>query len=177
MTSQGRPQSRLLVIDDRSENDQRASSGPAWRLITDRVMGGVSSGRLDSTEIAGRACLCMHGQVSLDNNGGFVQIGLDLAQGRNFDASGHTGVLLDIYGNGETYNVHLRTAALSKPWQSYRASFRAPPEWQTVALPFRQFRPHRVNSALDLALLTRIGLVAIGREFTAHLCVARIALY
>ena len=61
----------------------------------------------------------MRGDVSLENNGGFVQISLDLApDGHAVDASAWSGIEFDVFGNGEDYGVHLRTADLSQPWQS-----------------------------------------------------------
>ena len=91
--------------------------------------------------------------------------------------SNYEGVLLDVYGNGESYNVHLRTAAARLPWQSYRASFQAPARWQTVRLPFSRFEPYRINTPLDVGQVRRIGLVAIGRAFSADLCLGGLALY
>lgn len=49
-----------------------------WELVTDRVMGGVSNGRIEQTVINGRTAIRMTGRVSLDNNGGFIQIAADL---------------------------------------------------------------------------------------------------
>jgi len=56
------------------------------------------------------------GDVSLENNGDFVQIALDLAPDSNtFDASAWTGLQLDVFGNDEEYGVHLRTSDLTRP--------------------------------------------------------------
>ena len=115
--------------------------------------------------------------VWLENNGGFVQAALDLSGTPASDASEYAGVLLQVYGNGERYNLHLRTRDVRLPWQSYRASFEAPPRWQTLRLPFAQFSAHRIDAALDLRRLERAGIVAIGREFTSDLCIASLALY
>ena len=82
-----------------------------------------------------------------------------------------------MYGNDQKYNVHLRSDDVWLPWQSYRASFRAPGRWQTVRLPFDQFTGYRIGKKLDLEHLERIGLVAIGRAFSADVCVAEIKLY
>jgi hypothetical protein len=46
-----------------------------------------------------------------------------------------------------------------------------------VRLPFDQLTGYRIGKKLDLEHLERIGLVAIGRDFTADLCVAEIGLY
>jgi hypothetical protein len=168
---------RLLVLDDRSSGDSRALNGAHWRLVTDGVMGGVSQGHLDFDSVDGRPCLRMRGDVRLENNGGFVQVVLDLDRGGRLNAVGYTGLLLDVHGNAQTYNVHLRTGATRLPWQSYRASFQALPSWQTLRLPFTQFEPYRIETPLDPGDIHRVGVVAIGRKFQAELCVGRIALY
>jgi hypothetical protein len=141
-------------------------------------MGGVSDGRLDKDTVAGRRAVHLTGTVSLENNGGFVQMALDLRpDGRPLDASAWTGVALTLCGNAETYNVHLRTADLERPWQSYRHSVQAGAAWQTVQLPFAAFHAHRVTAPLAPARLTRIGLVAIGRAFEADVALADLRFY
>jgi len=148
-----------------------------WRLITDGVMGGLSSGTLRTARIADRACLRLRGQVRLDNNGGFVQMASDLNGGAPLDASAYRGLAIDVHGNGQGYKLHLRTDATTLPWQSYRADFTAGPQWERLHIPFADFRPHRLDAPLDTRRLRRLGLVAIGRAFEADLCLARLALY
>lgn len=164
-------------IDDFSRADGMSALGTPWRLVTDRVMGGVSDARMQRREIDDRQALCMEGGVSLENNGGFVQINLDLAPGGVLDASKFTGLRLVVRGNGERYNVHLKSIDISLPWQSYRAEFTAPNEWQEWRLPFDTFVPHRIEVGLDVQHLTRLGIVAIGRAFHAMVCVAEIGFY
>ncbi len=166
-----------LIIDDRSHGGLRSAVGTTWRVMTDTVMGGVSSGRLVPTEVAGRPCLRLRGEVSLENNGGFVQASLDLSPAGTLDARDFHGIELDVYGNGERYNLHLRTLDTRIVWQSYRAGFMADPRWQTVRLPFSEFSPYRIDQPLDLQSLRRLGVVAIGRTMQADLCIARIVLY
>lgn len=148
-----------------------------WQLITDGVMGGVSRGSCVAETVAGRAAMRMRGRVSTENNGGFIQITMDLAAGVPFDAGSFAGIALDVLVNGERYGAHLRTPDADRPQQSWRQEFVATPTWQTVRLPFAQFAPHRIERPLDPSRLRRIGLVAIGREFDADLSVARLALY
>jgi hypothetical protein len=167
----------LLMIDDRSSGDERSLLGTSWRLITDNVMGGVSSGRLTMDAREGRPCLRLQGDVRLENSGGFVQVALDVKREGALDASNYTGVQLEVFGNGEAYNVHLRSDDVWLPWQSYRATFYALPGWHTVRLPFADFDGYRIFTALDLKHLERIGIVAIGRAFAADLCLASLALY
>lgn len=158
------------IIDDLGREPPVAAIGSNWQLVTDQVMGGVSRGTMARETIAGRAAIRMRGEVSLENNGGFIQIALDLSpDGGSVDASAWSGIELDVCGNGEQYGVHLRTDALWKPWQSYRQIFTARAKWQTVQLPFDDFVPHRTDIPLDTHRLRRIGLVAIGRAFSSDL--------
>jgi len=166
-----------LIIDDRRSGKLDANIGTRWRLMTDTVMGGVSSGRLDPAVVAGRSCLRLTGEVSLENSGGFVQASLDLDPDGTLDARGYRGIELEVYGNDQDYNLHLRTADTRIVWQSYRAGFHAGPEWRTLRLPFSDFKPYRISQPLDLQTLRRLGVVAIGREMRADVCIGRVALY
>ncbi|MCG6937562.1 MAG: CIA30 family protein [Gammaproteobacteria bacterium] len=169
-------------IDDRSSGDFRSNAGVEWRLITDNVMGGLSSGQLTLDHYKNKNCLRMRGDVSTENNGGFLQIALslsDLSQSGNgaFDASAYDGIELEVAGNNESYNIHIRTSGLWLPWQSYRASFTAGGDWQTLRIPFASLQPYKTSRAFSQDKLKRIGLVAIGRGFQANLCLARISFY
>ena len=166
-----------MIIDDRSSNTLAATNGVRWRVISDTVMGGVSSGSIVPTVVEGRDCLRMTGEVSLENNGGFVQASLDLSAAGLLDAGEYAGIEIEVFGNGETYNLHLRTEDTRIVWQSYRASFQAQPNWQSLRLPFASFQPHRIDQPLDTRKLRRLGVVAIGREMKADISIARLLLY
>jgi len=165
------------LIDDFTVPDGRSRLGTAWRLATDQVMGGVSTARMQWREIDGRHALCLSGDVRLENNGGFVQINLDLAPDGTLDGRRFQGIRLVVQGNGERYHVHLKTSATRLPWQSYRATFNAGLGWHEVRLPFDKFVPHRLVPALDVARLRRLGVVAIGQPMRADICVAEIGFY
>lgn len=115
---------KLAIIDDLSREPPLSTVGTRWQLFTDQVMGGVSNGSMMREVVAGRPAICMRGDVSLENKGGFVQIAIDLMpEGKAKDASNWAGVELDVFGNGEEYNIHLRTDDLTQPWQSYARAF------------------------------------------------------
>lgn len=163
---------KLAIVDDLSREPPLSTVGTRWQLFTDQVMGGVSNGSMMREAVAGRPAIRMRGDVSLENKGGFVQIAIDLLpNGKAKDASNWAGVELDVFGNNEEYNIHLRTDDLTQPWQSYRQSFRASPQWQTVQFRFQDFTPYRTDIALDVRRLRRIGIVAIGRAFSADISV------
>lgn len=147
---------------------------PDWEYVADGVMGGVSSGQMRRETVEGRAAARLIGTVSLDNNGGFIQMAFDVT---GLDASGWTGIELDVIGNGEVYDLRLRTQDLTRPWQSYRTEFVAPRSWETVKLPFAAFDAHRTDAPLALQRLRRVGVLAIGRVFDADVAVAGVRLY
>lgn len=151
---------------------------PQWEYVSDQVMGGVSSGALsiDGPEAAQIAHLT--GRVSLENNGGFVQMAFDVGPGgAALDASEWRGIALDLRGNGQAYDVRLRTTQLTRPWQSFRTQITAPKNWETLELPFDRFIPHRTDATFDASMLRRVGILAIGRVFDVDVCVAKVRLY
>lgn len=151
---------------------------PDWQFVADTVMGGVSTGQFAREQVAGRAALRLTGRVSLDNNGGFIQMAGDLAPpGTLLDASGWTGIGFDSFGNGETYELRLRTDALTRVWQSFRAPFTAPPAWTPQRIAFDAFEAHRTEAGFDPARLRRIGILAIGRAMSADVAIAGLHLY
>lgn len=170
------------IIDDLSNPTGLSALGTRWQLVTDQVMGGVSQGTLAREEVAGRPALVMRGDVRLENNGGFVQMALDLgrpdaAGSRPLDARNWQGLEIDVCGAPKTYSLHLRTTDLERPWQSYRQGFPSQPEWRRLRLPFADFRPYRTVAPLDLSRLRRLGIVAIGHAFTADLAVGGVRFY
>ena len=166
-----------LTIDELANGEDLSALGTRWRVVSDRVMGGISDGRMTYEDIGGRRSLCLRGRVSLENNGGFLQLALDLSRDGTLDASPYEGVRLVVRGNAEAYNIHLKTEDTGLPWQSYRQSFETGSAWRDVRLPFNSFEPHRIDVPLDRRRLRRLGIVAIGRAFTADICVAEIRFY
>lgn len=165
------------IIDDRSSGNLKSCLGPEWRLITDKVMGGVSRGELGLDHYKGRDCLRMKGDVSTANNGGFLQIALSLTDAGDFDASAYAGIVIEVAGNDNFYNIHLRTSELVFPWQSYRSSFTATDDWQSIRIPFSAFVNYKTAQPFRADRLKRIGLVGIGRDFKAELYLASLRFY
>ncbi|WP_414980194.1 CIA30 family protein [Congregibacter sp.] len=166
-----------FLFDDFSE-PQRASNGFQWQYISDTVMGGVSQGAARHGVLASRPALQLGGTVSLENNGGFIQVALDLgALGETVDASAARGIAVCLCGDGGSYAINLRTADTQRPWQSYRSRMDSTEEWKTHYLPFSDFIAHRIEKPLDRCRLRRIGLISIGDPGPARVAVSRLALY
>jgi len=157
----------MHLVDDRSTGTPAASGGGCWRFVADTVMGGVSTGTMSVETVDGRPALRLRGQVSQANGGGFIQIALDLPAR---PASPWRAIELDVTGDGGRYGLHLRTTGMTRPWQSLRASFEAPPWWQTLTLPIEAFVPRTgfepVCILLDgerVALAPNVSLVVADR--------------
>lgn len=169
-----------LLIDDFARDDGVSSLATTWQRFTDRVMGGRSQATSAVEILDGRRCLRLTGEVSLANNGGFIQVALPLAaRDGALDARGWTGLRLLVRGagDGDGYYLHLRTADCRLPWQYYGAALPCGPEWAGVEIAFADFRPESLGEKLDVSRLRRLGVVAGKKAFAADVAVARIELY
>jgi hypothetical protein len=162
-----------LVLDDFADPAHDASG---WSVFTDRVMGGVSVAQGGVTVVHGRRALRLEGRVSLERNGGFVQMARDVGRaGAPLDAHGTVGLTLDVCGAPGSYFVHLRTVETRLPWQHYRAPLPVSAEWSTVMVPWTAFTPAGLSAPLEVRGLLRLGLVGGREAFDADLSLARLA--
>ena len=147
-----------------------------WRFFTDSVMGGESTGQVAFLKEGDRTYAHMTGDVSTENNGGFIQMRMDLPDAAPEDA---TGVRLIVRGNDQTYFVHLRTSGTMLPWQFYQAGFEVTGEWREVRLPFDNFRRSgRLLRAVPVVgSLKSIAIVAYGRDHEAGIDVREVGFY
>ncbi|MEM1129230.1 MAG: CIA30 family protein [Pseudomonadota bacterium] len=147
-----------------------------WRFFTDGVMGGVSQGQASFDREDDRPFARMTGTVSTENNGGFIQIRMDLPPGA---AQGTSGIRLVARGNNERYFVHLRTRATLLPWQYYQQGFEVGPDWAEVELPFDAFEPSGalLPSTPGTGGLKSIGIVAFGRDHEAQIDIRELGFY
>ena len=147
-----------------------------WRFFTDGVTGGVSSGQVTLLEEDGETYAHMTGRVSTANNGGFIQMRMELPDGTAEDA---TGVWLIVRGNEQRYFLHLRTSGTVLPWQFYQAGFEVTGNWGEVRLPFDAFtRSGRLLRAVPQAESLRSNaVVAYGRDHEAGIDVREVSFY
>lgn len=150
----------------------------SWEFIADTVMGGVSTGKMELSEGEQDGSVRMSGNVSLENNGGFIQIRRRIAkEGKYFDASGYEGVRIEVKGDGNEYAVHLRNSRTWLPWQFYQAMFETTGDWQTIELPFEGFKPYYLKKELKTSKLKTVAIVALFKEFKPNIEVRKIMFY
>jgi len=171
-------QESAFLIDDFSRADQLSALNTAWRSFSDNVMGGMSQGQHRFVELAGKRCIRLTGDVSLDNDGGFIQVALALGDREQpFDASQYQGIRVSVRGNNSRYYIHLRSLQTQRPWQYYAADFQTTEEWRTIEIPFSSFKPENLQEILNKTELLRIAVVAAWQDFTADVAVSRLEFY
>lgn len=147
-----------------------------WRFFTDGVMGGVSSGQVVFLDETGQTYARMTGKVSTANNGGFIQMRMDLTHPA---PEGSSGVRLVARGNDQRYFVHLRTGGTMLPWQYYQAGFAVTGEWTEIRLPFDSFKAsgRLLRPTPRPAGLKSVAVVAFGRDHEALIDILEIGFY
>ena len=159
------------MIIDNLENSKNRN----WVYFTDTVMGGVSQGKLAFMNENGENFYRMTGNVSTENNGGFIQFATGIEKiDKNFE-----GIKLRVRGNNENYQLHLRTKYTPAPWQYYSAEFNVTNEWKEVIIPFPTFKKSNFYQPgkFKSSNIKSIGIVAIGKDFEAEIDLGRIELY
>ena len=111
-----------------------ATNSPAWQIVNDDVMGGVSTSRF---EISTNGAV-FSGAVSLENNGGFASVRSSPARR---DLSGCDAFVIRVRGDGRRYKFTVRTeTGFDTP--VYQCAFTTRRgEWEEHRLPFKDFVP------------------------------------
>lgn len=170
--------SRPELIDDFTRLAPLAANGARWEFVADTVMGGVSTGGISFERTQGEPAMRLTGEISLENNGGFVQAALDLGgDAGEFDASNFTGIEITARSNGGAYAVNLRTSELHRPWQSYRHEIETGEDWRVLRLPFEGFDGSNTDLPLNPAKLRRIGIIAVGEAMAVDIAVSELRFY
>ena len=148
-----------------------------WSFFTDGVMGGLSQGKAVISNIDGIDCYHMTGDVTTENNGGFIQIRNRLKP--SISTKAYQGIYLKVYGNEEDYSIHVRTALTMAPWQYYKYSFKSNKKWNEIRAPFDKFKKSNAYQPSDLLgqKIKTIGLVAGFKNFKADICLSEIGFY
>ena len=156
-----------------------ADSGKYWQYVSDRVMGGVSDGKVTLEQDGEMFYARLTGIVSTRNNGGFIQLRSGVSfKNSEKDGKNLQGVRLNVRGNGETYEIHITTNDRVYRGDYYSATFKADSDWKMIDLPFNKFKRKRSNnSKLDAKNITRFGIVAYGREYVSDVSVSTIEFY
>ena len=141
-----------------------------WEFISDNVMGGVSTGTVEFLSINGNLNALIKGQVSTENNGGFIQIRYELNDTNLIETS---KIRVVAKGNNQKYFIFLRTKGTILPWQYYSHEFDVRSEYDEFILQIKDFKKSGMllSNQIDPKKITSIGIVAYGRDHLAELYV------
>jgi len=152
-----------------------SASEANWTMVSDQVMGGLSHGQMQMTEQG----VNMQGSVSLENNGGFLQIQWPMSGFvDDINMQSYQGVYIE-WCSHQTQELALlfKSTQLWMPWQSYRAQATASPEWQTIYLPFEAFTPYRTQTLLKPQRINKFSVLAGGQAMQVNVTVRQFGLY
>ena len=114
---------------------QTATNSPAWQVVNDGVMGGVSTSQFQLLTNGGAI---FSGVVSLENNGGFASVRSTPVRE---NLNGTDALVLRVRGDGRRYKFTVRTEAGFNAL-NYQAEFTTKRgEWEEHRLTFKDFMP------------------------------------
>jgi monofunctional biosynthetic peptidoglycan transglycosylase len=136
---------------------------PAWQIVNDDVMGGVSTSQFQ----VHATNAVFSGAVSLENNGGFASVRSATVR-QNLD--GLAAFVISVRGDGRRYKFTVRTeTGFDTPiYQCAFATKRG--EWEEHRLPFKEFIPTfrgRVLTnvpPLNPAKISSVGFIIADRQ-------------
>ena len=165
------------MVLDKLEDPGKTVQAQRWSFFTDGVMGGLSEGNAIISSVEGVPCYKMTGNVTTENNGGFIQIRTLINP--LIKAEDYSGIYLKIFGNNKYYSLHIRTPFTSAPWQYYSHKFKAENKWLKIKAPFTIFKKSNFYQPRELQnqYVKSIGLVAGFDNFSADVCLAEIGFY
>ena len=155
------------IFKDNFENQKK------WQFISDQVMGGVSSGKVEFFSDNNNFYARLTGNVSTENKGGFIQIRRKLEKP---SLKGAKFIEIIAKGNNQDYFVHLRTSGTLLPWQYYQISFKVDNDFKIFKLPINEFKRSSVflSKQINPKNITSIGVVAFGRDHSADIYIKEI---
>ena len=146
-----------------------------WQFISDQVMGGVSFGKKELLFEDKKQYLRMTGFVSLDNNGGFIQVRhklIDKVRSAN-------GIKINARGNNKKYRIHIRTKFTLLPWQYYSATFNVNKNWEIIKIDFNEFirSGTLLPKTFNVGHINSLAVVAYGEEYKVRIDLSELNFY
>ena len=161
----------FLLIFSTGLSSQPLNDPDDWRGITDQVMGGVS----DLYIMHSDGVFFMTGNVSTDNNGGFVR----LSNRVDINSNDFTGIKFKAKGNNETYEIHVTLKGLKiPPWSYFSQSFEVNNDWQEYEIFFKDLKRSSGFSASSMKAknIRDLSIAGFGRDFEVELAIKDISL-
>ena len=133
-------------------------------IVDDGVMGGLSQGKMKRAE---NGNLLFSGTLSLENNGGFSSLRMDVGL---LDLEDFQGFELKVKGDGRSYNLRLATdERFRRSPISFQSEFKTERgTWTTVRVPFSalkaSWRGMALKTAFDPAMIEQVGIILADKK-------------
>lgn len=126
-----------LIFDDPNEQQR-------WFAVDDDVMGGVSASGFRVKDNEGH----FHGEVSLENGGGFASVRRE-PNGFEPTLADANGITVTVRGDGRSYQLRLKSTSLGDA-SAYRVMFTpAQDRWETLHFAWHVFEAVRRGTILN----------------------------
>ena len=161
----------LLILFSMNTHAMPLDEPQAWQGVTDQVMGGVSNLAIRHTD----GVFYMSGNVSTDNNGGFVR----LSNRININSNDFKGIKFKAKGNNETYEIHVTLKGLKiPPWSYFSQGFDVNDDWQEYEILFKDLKRSSGFSAAPMKAknIRDLSIAGFGRDFKVDLAIKEISL-
>lgn len=161
----------FLLIFSMNIFSQQLNDPDTWRGVTDQVMGGVSNLIIRHSD----GVFFMSGNVSTDNNGGFVR----LSNRVDISSNDFKGIKFKAKGNNETYEIHVTLKGLKiPPWSYFSQSFNVTEQWQEYQISFKDLKRSSGFSAASMKAknIRDLSIAGFGRDFVVDLAIKDISL-
>ena len=160
---------------DLLQNTESENSLKKWEFVSDKVMGGISEGKLEIFKDKKNYFLRLSGIVSTENNGGFIQIRSNF----DVDEENFNGIRIKARGLPSEYFIHIRTSFLLLPWQYYSGKFVVSEVWEDHEILFEDFEKSNFYqpSLFSSSDIKSIGFVAFGKNFEPQLDILKAELF
>ena len=147
-----------------------------WSFVSDKVMGGVSSGNVEFLPLENNFLAHITGKVSTENKGGFIQIRRNLSK---INLENSKFIDITAKGNNQKYFIHIRTTGTILPWQYYQTDFNVNNEFKVFRLPINNFKRSSsfLSNKINPKRITSIGIVAFGRDHIADIIIKEISFH
>ncbi len=162
--------SQAFLFDEFKENNR------SWVLITDQVMGGLSFGSYSFGKENNDFYMRMEGNVTTENNGGFIQVRREID---NTSPLIKEGITFEARGNNNDYFIHIRTKYTLLPWQYYQAKFTVKRDWGKVRVDLKDFNKSGLilPNLIKPSTIKSLAIVAYGKKYKARVDVKKISFY
>ena len=125
-----------------------------WQVVDDIVMGGLSNGQL-SLNSDGNGVF--KGNVSIENNGGFSSIQLNL---EGVETANNQIIELQLKGDGSLFQFRIKAAKYDR--HSYVYDFKTTGQWETILIPLNKMYPSFRGYTLDIPNFNQSQIERIG---------------